>query len=63
MFKTFEDFERELEAQRAKLAREVHRAPADVDDDLSGIRCDFELPYSTLPKLHNKRWLTESIRT
>lgn len=58
MFKSLEDFEREIEAQRAKLGREVHHAPTE-NDDLAGIRCDFELPYSTLPKLQGKRWFGE----
>jgi hypothetical protein len=63
MFKSFEDFERELEVQRAKLDKTLRPALTEKDDDVAGIRCDFELPYSTLPKLQTKRWLHDSQMT
>lgn len=57
MSKVVRDFEAELAQvkQRLKdLGRDVDVSTSNVD--VSGIRCDFDLPYSTLPKLHGSKW-------
>lgn len=60
MYKTQEDFEREIESQLAKLDKDVRRLSSE-DEDQSGIRCDFDLPYSTLPRLQSTRWLGSNL--
>lgn len=54
------DFEAEIESFRARLR--THGRIVDVDEtrEEHGIRCDFELPYSTLPELLGKRWIEKN---
>ncbi len=55
--KTEADFAAELEELRQRLTeagRSVQRNEQDAG--YSGIRFDFDLPYSTLPSLEGNRW-------
>lgn len=57
--KSLEDFEQELAEMASKLEQETGRvAPRDHEYTMphSGISCDFELPYSSLPALKGQRW-------
>ena len=54
--KTLSDFEHEFEELRKKLG-ELGHVPSDRDHGTeAGLKGDFELPYSTLPKLRGDKW-------
>lgn len=57
---TESDFVRQLSAAQSELERRGRRVAvsdrAAVGDD-SGIKSDFDLPYSSMPKLSGKRWI------
>ena len=54
--KTLGDFERELEEIREKLGKRGHE-PSERDHGTeAGLKGDFDLPYSTLPKLRGDKW-------
>lgn len=57
-YKSNADFAREIQAMAEKLEKETGRVVEhdERDQDQAGIRCDFELPYSTLPPLSGRRW-------
>lgn len=55
--KTEADFAAEFAQMKQKLneaGRDVNEADRHLDH--SGIRFDFDLPYSTLPSLEGNRW-------
>lgn len=55
--KTRESFEKELEQARKslkKLGRDIRNL--DASRDHQNKSHDFELPYSSLPKIHGKKW-------
>lgn len=55
--KTEADFAAELAQIKRKIADAGREVPSiDRDADYSGIRFDFDLPYSTLPSLDGNRW-------
>lgn len=58
--KTEADFEAEIAEMRAKLKGAGRQPRSRSLDDQSGIRCDFDLPYSTLPTLDGKRWVVNA---
>ena len=52
-----EHFVRELEEARRKLqelGRDVENVPR--EGEAEGLKCDFELPYSSLPSISGSRW-------
>lgn len=59
-YKTLEQFSAELEAARGRLGERA--ADVSVGSEAgrsfreSEVRCDFDLPYSTMPTLSGKRW-------
>lgn len=60
--KTQDDFAAELaEMQQTLLqatGRDVAYTPRDVD---AGIRCDFDLPYASLPSLEGRQWTNRGL--
>lgn len=55
--RTREQFLEEMaEAKRLleDAGREVH--PEDTIQEADGLRCDFDLPYSSLPRISQSRW-------
>ena len=59
--KTKEEFEAELanmQQQLRKAGRNVEFSSRDTD---AGIRCDFDLPYSSLPSLEGNQWTNRGL--
>lgn len=56
--KTKEMFEFELEAARKKLTK-TGKTTSDIlpASGASKLLSDFDLPYSTLPKIHRQKWV------
>lgn len=55
--RTEEQFKSEL--QKARLELEKRGRKIDVSQDLdneSGLQCDFDLPYSSMPDLKIEKW-------
>lgn len=55
--KTEDQFRAELDDARQSLAEQGRNvAMGDRASDESGISCDFELPYSSLPTIKTSKW-------
>ena len=52
--KTMTDFEQELEQVRKKLEESGRGVLAERERKKQGIKCDFDLPYSSLPPLYGQ---------
>ena len=50
------NFDLELEEAKKKLAESGRKIRDDQTTDVSGIKSDFEQPYSSLPELTSKKW-------
>ncbi|MBO6551014.1 MAG: hypothetical protein JJ964_15545 [Rhizobiales bacterium] len=58
MYKTKDDFKKEIEEAKKILessGRQLERNNAAISE--GGIQCDFELPYSSMPKIKAGKWL------
>lgn len=63
VYRSLEDFEREFAGIRKQLAEAGYHVE-DVTDAgglEAGIQCDFDLPYSTLPRLDVQKWRKREI--
>ena len=54
---------RDFDAEMSQIKQRLKEMGRDIDAekrviDVSGIKCDFDLPYSTLPKLQGSQWNT-----
>lgn len=60
MSRTIDQIEAELAAARETLEQRGRQInPASSLTDGSGVKCDFDLPYSSLPDIRSKKWLQD----
>ena len=58
MRNTEDDFRKEIEQAKKLLESSAFNSKEQsiVDTD-GGIQCDFELPYSSMPKIRTNKWI------